>query len=1186
MKSSVGIAVGVGAFLAFVAVSGGAEARRAGRSPDVTAIRAPLGFEPNRGQAAAEVEFLARGRSYVLALTRGDAVLAVGGATVRMRAVGANPAPAVAPQAPLPGRVSYLIGRDATRWRTGIPTYARVLYRDVYPAIDLVYHGSQGELEYDFVVAPGADPATIRLAFDGVEGLALDGDGALRLTTPAGAVRLPKPTIYQERDGARQEVAGGYVVQGTMVAFWTAPYDRTRPLVIDPVISWSSYLGGTGSDGAGAIAVDAAGDVYVTGGTLGGSNHPTFPPSANDFPTTPGTVQPTMPACGPYPFLSCGDVFVAKLAGDGSGILWATYLGGADVDAGLGIAVDAAGQVYVTGSTESGRISDGSGDFPTTPAAFRPTRPFGGCGHGGCTDGFIAKLSPDGRTLVYASYLGGGNVGNSYAAAIAVDGAENAYVTGFFSAPSALTQYHFGAVASYSTGAFVMKFDPAGALVYSADFGSGAGNGIAVDAAGHAYITGLAAAGFPTVRALQPSPGGSADAFVAKVAPDGSALVYSTFLGGSAHDEGAGIVVDGSGQVYVAGSTGSADFPTTPGALTAGAVGGAFVTKLDASATALVYSAVIADGRATALAVDASGSAYVTGNAGPGFPTVDAVQDTAAGEGDAFVAKLSASGAALVYSTYLGGSGREFAGGIALGAAGTAYVAGETRSANFPAVQPFQAGLRGVSDAFVAVLVEASSPPPLPLAFEVRPTTVVLGSIAPGDTQTIETHVWASAAAGDILVDLEVYNASGVKVAQQVHGGQSFAAGQTRVYRWNLPLGAAFTAGTYTVKVGVFTGDWSHLYVWVNQGATFVVDPPVAVLSFTIGPATFSAIPVVPGRNASVGSWVTASRPVPLGALAVVVEVHDPSGQRVAERSHTPSFGSGLSLRQAFSLPWDVPATAPTGRYTVVVSVFNADRSLVYVESAQAGTFFVGSVVPPLPPPPPPPGPLAFAVGAALVTPNPVAAGGAVHVHVPVTPNHAASGILVDLGLYGPGGARVLQKVFGSESFATGEPRTFSWTIDPVSLAAGTYTVKAGVFTVNWGSLFTWVDQVGMVTVSGGTPLPPPPGPLTFTIGNAAVTPDPVSAGQTVRLDVPVTASAAASAILVDLELYNGAGTKVLQSVLTGQSFTAGQTRIFQWSIGPVSLPAGTYTVRAGIFNADWSTLYTWDSDAGTLTVR
>jgi len=1043
----------VGACLALVAAT--AEARPDEHRLAVAAVRAPLGFEPNRGQAAAEVEFLTRGRSYVLALTRGDAVLTVGGATVRMRAIGANPAPDVAARDPLAGRVSYLTGRDRTRWRTGIPTYARVLYRDVYPAIDLVYHGSQGLLEYDFLVAPGADPATIRLAFDGTDGLALDEDGALRLTTPAGAVRLPRPTIYQERDGARQEIAGGYLLRGTEVAFWTGPYDRTRPLVIDPVLEWSSYLGGSFLDGATAIAVDATGDVYVTGRTEGGTNTPPLPPgpsSFNDFPTTPGTVQPVQPTCGSFPFQGCRDVFVAKLAGDGSGLLWATYLGGGDNDTGLGIAVDAVGQVYVSGDAESS-------DFPTTPGAPFPTHgPIVGCGHSGCPAGFIAKLSADGSALLYASYLGGGSATGGAGAAIALDDAGNAYVTGHYSPASAPTQYHFGAFAgSYSVGAFVLKFDPAGALVYSADFGDGIATGIAVDPAGHAYVTGTAGPGFPTVRALQPSfAGGARDGFVAKLTPDGSALVYSTYLGGTGDDLGAGIVVDGAGQVYAAGSTSSADFPTTPGALTAGAVGGAFVTKLDANGTALVYSAVIAAGRATGLAVDASGSAYVTGDAGPGFPTVDPIQSAPAGGRDAFVAKVNPSGSALAYATYLGGSGSELGGGIALGAPGTAHVAGETRSANFPTVQPFQAGLRGASDAFVAKLVESPSPPPPPLAFEVGPTTVVLTPVRPGEIATIETHVRASAAASGILVDLEVYSAGGAKVAQQIHGGQSFAAGQTRVYRWNLPLGPTFSAGTYTVKVGIFTGDWSHLYLWVNQAATFVFGP--------------------------------------------------------------------------------------------------------------AG------------------GPLAFAVGTALVTPNPVAPGGALRIDVPVTASAAASAILVDLGLYGPGGARVLQKVFSGESFAAGQPRTFVWTIDPVTFAAGTYTVTAGIFTANWGSLFIWVDQVGTATVSSGTP--PPPGPLTFTIGNAVVTPNPVSPGQTVRLDVAVSASAAASAILVDLELYNGEGTKVLQTVLTGQSFTAGQTRTYPWTIGPVSLPAGTYTVRAGIFNADWSTLYTWDGDAGTLTVR
>ena len=317
---------------------------------------------------------------------------------------------------------------------------------------------------------------------------------------------------------------------------------------------------------------------------------------------------------------------------------------------------------------------------------------------------------------------------------------------------------------------------------------------------------------------------------------------------------------------------------------------------------------------------------------------------------------------------------------------------------------------------------------------------------------------------------------------------------------------------------------------------------------------------------------VTASRLVPDGSTLVVVEIHDPAGQRVAERSYATGFGFSLL---EFSLGWNVPATAPTGRYTVAVSIFSGDRSLVYAQNAQAGSFVVGSA-----PPPPPPGPLAFAVGTALVTPNPVARGGTVHIDVPVTSNENGRGIIVDLELYDASGRKVMQKVIGNQLFGVRHARNFSWTIQPVDLAVGTYTLKVGVFSSDWSTLYTWANQAGTISVGSGTP------PLTFTVGNAAVTPDPVSAGQTVRLDVPVTASGAASAIVVDLELYNVAGTKVAQAVVPAQAFTAGQTRTYAWTITPVSLPAGTYTVRVGIFNTDWSTLYTWDGDAGTLTVR
>jgi hypothetical protein len=318
------------------------------------------------------------------------------------------------------------------------------------------------------------------------------------------------------------------------------------------------------------------------------------------------------------------------------------------------------------------------------------------------------------------------------------------------------------------------------------------------------------------------------------------------------------------------------------------------------------------------------------------------------------------------------------------------------------------------------------------------------------------------------------------------------------------------------------------------------------------------------------------SRLVPDGSMMLVVEIYDPAGQRVAQKSDTSLFH--FSLETGLSFAWIVPTTAAPGRYTVVVSIFSGDRSLVYVQNAQAGSFVVGSG-----PPPPPDGPLAFAVGTALVTPNPVTQGGAVHIDVAVTSNGPASGIIVDLELYDAGGRKVMQKVIGNQLFGVRHARNFSWTIQPVDLAVGTYMLKLGVFSSDWSTLYTWANQAGMISVGSGTP---PPGPLTFTVGNAAVTPDPVSAGQTVRLDVPVTASTAAAAVLVDLELYDGAGAKVAQAVVPAQTFTAGQMRTYPWTITPVSLPAGTYTVKVGIFKTDWSTLYTWDGDAGTLTVR
>ena len=676
----------------------------------------PLHFEANRGQTHRDVRFLSHGPGYNLYLTAGEAVLVLSRpaadakrVALRMSLVGAAREPQVSGLDELPGKTNYFVDKDPAKWRTRVPTYAKVRYREVYPGIDLVYYGNQRQLEYDFVVAPGANPDKIVLGFTGVDKFEIDAQGELVLHTTGGGLRQHKPIIYQEIDGARRNIDGRYVIKSRKrVGFQLAAYDTTRPLIIDPVLSYSTYLGGSssgptcgcGNDEAFAVAMDNDGNAYVTGQT-----------TSLDFPTTSGAFQTTH-AFGK-------DVFITKLNSTGSALVYSTYLGGNDVDAGHGIAVDANGNAYVTGLTTST-------NFPTTPGAFLSVPGFG----------FVTKLDPTGSTLVYSTYLGPSTQG----AGIAVDAQGNAYVTGQTGSTLPTTP---GAIQPVFGGgpvdAFVMKLNPAGSgLVYSTYLGGSDvdfATGIAVDTSGNAYVTGPAGAGFPTTPgAFQPASGGSNHAFVTKLNPDGSALVYSTYLGGNGSDFGAGIAVDADGNAYVTGGTTSTDFPTTPGALQpviTGGFGYAFVTKLNPAGSALVYSSYLGgtngsgmgvNNRGAGIAISAAGSAYVTGfTFSNNFPTTpDAVQPTFAGNWDAFVTILNPAGSALVYSTYLGGFNGDSGTGIAVDAAGNAYVAGETGSSNFPttpgAFQPFFHGGGGPNrsdgDAFVAKFTDVVPPPP------------------------------------------------------------------------------------------------------------------------------------------------------------------------------------------------------------------------------------------------------------------------------------------------------------------------------------------------------------------------------------------------------------------------------------------------------------------------------------------
>jgi hypothetical protein len=667
--------------------------------------RLPIHFEPNAGQTDETVQFLARGSGYALFLTKTAALLRLRNAAdparptlLRLELVGANPAPRVQGVAPLPGRINYYIGGDPARWKTDIPTYARVRYEAIYPGIDLVYYGTQGQLEHDFVVAPGADPAAISLRVDGAERLAIDPEGGLVLTVPGGTVRFHRPVLYQEDGGVRTPVSGSYrLVEPTVVTFTVGPYDPREPLVIDPLLGYSTFLGGAKGDGGSAIAVDATGSAYITGVT-----------ESLDF-----------PRFNFYDgFLSgYSDAFVTKLNPTGTALVYSTFLGGGGIERGNGIAADATG-AYVTGKTAS--VNSFPAKWPGVS---------GYCVLKGGEDAFVTKFDTTG-VLVYSRCLGGS--GQDSGNAIAVKN-EMAYVTGSTSSSDFPTTVGaFDRTHNGKFDAFVAKFDSLGANVIFSTYlggstggllrGDDEGKGIAVGSGGDnsVYVTGYTSSDdFPTTPGTfqyeyNPPLAGSTeyqDAFVTKLNPSGSALVYSTYLGGRGSDYGYAIAVDAGGAAYVAGSTQSECFPMTAGAFdTTYEPGGpdAFVTKLNPTGTALVYSTYLGgtnSDSAYGIAISSAGMTYVTGvTASSDFPiTPNALQLVNKGGGDAFVTQLEANGK-MRFSTFLGGSMSDAGSAIAVTADGVGvYVTGSTQSnINFP-ITPgvFQPTIGGLADAFV-----------------------------------------------------------------------------------------------------------------------------------------------------------------------------------------------------------------------------------------------------------------------------------------------------------------------------------------------------------------------------------------------------------------------------------------------------------------------------------------------------
>lgn len=750
----------------------------------------PLTFEANDGQADKSVKFLARGGAYELYLTGNETALMlckpvfstsranfrrnmspVGKSAacdvVRMQLAGASNKVEPVGEERLPGTVNHFIGKDPANWRSNIPTYAKVRYPSIYPGIDLVYYGNQRQIEFDFVVAPSGDSRSIQLRFSGVRELLLTANGDVVATAARGTLALHKPLVYQIVEQHRHFVAGNFALLGNnTLGFRLGNYDRTRPLVIDPALAYSTFLGGSGMDVASAIALDSTGNAYVAGRS-----------SSVNFPITSGAFQ-----------TSAHGTFVSKLNASGTALIYSTYLGGSGTsvcggDSASGLAVDSSGNAYVTGFACST-------DFPVTPGAFQTTNKAAAAGN---ANAFVTKLNSTGTALVYSTYLGGSGLatetpsGGDEGSAIAVDAGGDAFVAGQTYSPdfpitAGAFQTNNNGSAKNDSNAFISKLSPSGSTLLYSTFlgGSGASRGvvsgdsvhaIAVDAAGNAYVVGYTfSADFPvTPEAFQTAnnaaPNLSTNLFITKLNPTGAALIYSTYLGGSppasvgpyVGDSGNAIAVDDAGGAYVAGLATSTDFPVTQGAFQATnrnntvSTANAFVTKLNATGTALAFSTYLGGSggivnlsptlfvqggdQVEGLAVDPSGNVYVTGStASSDFPVTSGAYQAmnndqpgcaggCIGGYNAFITELNSTGSALVYSTYLGGNGvnpaqsvgiamfgpGDQANALALDSSGNVYIVGSACSSDFPVTggafqKAFQKTLGSDANTFVAKL--------------------------------------------------------------------------------------------------------------------------------------------------------------------------------------------------------------------------------------------------------------------------------------------------------------------------------------------------------------------------------------------------------------------------------------------------------------------------------------------------
>jgi len=824
----------------------------------------PLSFEA----AEKPNQFLVHGGGYRLMIGPSQATIAVTEQSrvkiLQMKLIGADAKVKGDARDQLPGKRNYFLGNDPTKWRVNIPTYGRVRYDEVYPGISLVYYGREGRLEYDFQILPGANPHAIEFGFSGEVRPRIAANGDLVLRFKGGELREPAPTVYQEVAGARQSVPGRYLLTGKReISFDVGAYDKTRPLIIDPTLVYSTYLGGSGDEVGSSIAVDNSNNVYITG-TTSSTNFPTLGPA---FANNAGL----------------SDIFVTKINAAGSAIVYSTYIGGSGLDRGDGIAVDSSGNAYV-----AGRVDSSSTNFPTTNGALATTY------RGGDFDGVLFKLNSQGNALVYSTFIGG--EANDSTEGVAVDSPGNAYITGgtkSFGFPTTVNAYQ-GTIGG-DTDAYLAKINPTGtSLVYSTligGTGTDRASGVAIDSSGNAYVVGFAgSADFPNVSSFQSSSGGGFDAFVAKIDTTASglaSLVFCSYLGGSGDDKAYGIAIDNGGNnVYVVGQTSSTNFPLlNPAQPGPGGSFDAFIAKISSTGTKVyaTYLGGSGDDRATGVAVNSVGAVYVTGfTSSTNFPTVSPLQIANGGGFDAFVAKLNPAGSAFLYSTYFGGSANENMvsavtahNPIALDSSSNAYITGYTASTNFPTGSALQATSAGGQDAFVAKISDVTSPSDYALSVTPGSRTVSPG----GGTTYNVTATPAGGFTGTISVSVTGPSSDSTSSFSPATIVITDASAKSSTLTVNTT--AATPPGTYSLIVSTTSGNLQHS----SSVQLIVSGMPSANLALT---KTASPNPAISLASLTYRITVTNNGPSP--ATNVVVTDNLPAGVNFG--SATPTVGS------------------------------------------------------------------------------------------------------------------------------------------------------------------------------------------------------------------------------------------------------------------------------------------------------